>query len=143
MARIRSVHPGMASDEIYMSMSIAAKAAWPLLWTECDDNGIFEWKPIVLKARIFPADAVDFAIILAEWSELGCVRKIEVDGKPYGLVRNFRRCQRPKNPSYRFVLPKEHELYVGLSGTGTPASAQSTPSATPSPPPVLPKILRR
>ena len=68
MARIRSVHPGMASDEIYMSMSITAKAAWPLLWTECDDNGIFEWKPIVLKARIFPADAVDFAAILAEWS---------------------------------------------------------------------------
>lgn len=58
---------GLSSDEAFMSMSMTAKAAWPLLWTECDDNGVFEWKPVVLKARIFPGDSLDFDSILAEW----------------------------------------------------------------------------
>jgi hypothetical protein len=74
MARIRSIHPGLTSDEAYMSMSMTAKAAWTPLWMQCDDHGIFEWKPIVLKALIFPADNVDFSTVLAELEKLGCVR---------------------------------------------------------------------
>jgi hypothetical protein len=105
MARIRSVHPGLATDEAYMSMSLAAKAAWPLLWTECDDQGVFEWKPIVLKARIFPADNVDFEGILTEIEKLGCITRYSVEGKSYGLVRNFLRFQRPKKPKAVHPLP--------------------------------------
>jgi hypothetical protein len=114
MARIRSVHPGLASDEVFMSMSMAAKAAWALLWTECDDHGIFEWKPIVLKARIFPADSMDFNVLLEEYIQLGCIQKVEREDKPYGLVRNFCRYQRPQKPSYRFPIPPEWEKFVGL-----------------------------
>jgi hypothetical protein len=114
MARIRSVHPGLASDEAYMTMSMAAKAAWPLLWTECDDHGIFEWKPIVLKARIFPADAVDFAAILDEYEALGCVRRVEIAGKSCGLVRNFGKFQRPKNPSYRYEWSNDFASFTGF-----------------------------
>jgi hypothetical protein len=113
-----------------MSMSMAAKAAWPLLWTECDDNGVFEWKPIVLKARIFPADNIDFAGILAELETLNCVRRVEIEGKPYGVVRNFGKYQRPKNPSYRFPLPEEHRLFAGFSGSPTPALPQPSGSPT-------------
>jgi len=114
MARIRSVHPGLASDESYMSMSMAAKAAWPLLWMECDDKGVFEWKPIVLKARIFPADNVNFADILSEWEGLNCVRQFTVDGKTYGAVRNFRKFQRPKTPNDVHPITAEIRNYVGL-----------------------------
>lgn len=102
MARIRSIHPGLTTDEAYMTMSMACKAAWPLMWTECDDRGIFEWKPIVLKARIFPADAVDFVKILSEMESLGCIRRYEIDGKSFGAVKNFCQYQRPKHPSYRY-----------------------------------------
>src|SRR5690242_5573027 len=111
MARIRSIHPGLTSDEAYMSMSMAAKAAWPVLWTECDDHGVFEWKPIVLKARIFPADNIDFTIILTEYEALGCVERREIDGRKYGFIRNFCKFQRPKNPSYRFPFPEEMHLF--------------------------------
>lgn len=128
MSRIRAVHPGLASDEAYMSMSFATKAAWPLLWTECDDHGVFEWKPIVLKARIFPADAIDFAAILSELETLNCIARVEIDGKPYGLVRNFCKFQRAKNPSYRHNLAEENLQYVGLK-----------PSSYPSPTPALPQ----
>lgn len=108
-----------------MTMSMAAKAAWPLLWTECDDHGIFEWKPIVLKARIFPADNLDFAAILAEYVELGCVVRVECEGKPYGLIRNFGKFQKPKNASYKHPWREEYGRFTGLSsrdyGSPTPA----------------------
>jgi hypothetical protein len=43
---------------------------------QCDDHGIFEWKPIVLKALIFPADNVEFwQKFLAELERLGCVQQ--------------------------------------------------------------------
>lgn len=138
MSRIRSVHPGLASDEAYMSMSFPAKAAWPLLWTECDDHGMFEWKPIVLKARIFPADNVDFATILSELEELGCIKRVEVEGKSFGLVRNFCTYQRPKNPSYRFAFPEGFRKFVGLKDaegdSPTPVLPQPSPSPTEKPP---------
>lgn len=113
MARIRSIHPGLSSDEAYMTMTMAAKAAWPLLWMECDDKGCFEWKPIVLKARIFPADNVDFSAILAEYETLGCVRRYEVDGRAYGAVKNFRRFQKPKTPNDIHPAPADILAFVG------------------------------
>lgn len=134
MARIRSIHPGLTSDEAYMSMSMTAKAAWTPLWMQCDDHGIFEWKPIVLKALIFPADNVDFSIVLSELEKLGCVRRIEIDGKPHGVVRNFAKFQRPKNPSYRYFkpdeLPSDIGNFIGMKGVTPPVLPQSSPSPT-------------
>lgn len=121
-----------------MSMSMTAKAAWAALWMQCDDHGIFEWKPIVLKALIFPADNVDFAEVLAEFESLDCVKRIEVNGKPCGLVRNFAKYQRPKNPSYRHftdaTFPAEYGSYVALKGSTPPVLPQSYPSTTEIPP---------
>lgn len=138
MARIRSIHPGLTSDEAYMSMSMVAKAAWTPLWMQCDDHGIFEWKPIVLKALIFPADNVDFSAVLDEFAKLGCVRKIEIDGRPHGVVRNFAKYQRPKNPSYRHFKPEELPIevssYIGVKGAPPPALPQSYPSPPENPP---------
>lgn len=138
MARIRSIHPGLTSDEAYMSMSITVKAAWTPLWMQCDDHGIFEWKPIVLKALIFPADNVDFAAVLEELVQLDCVRRIEIGGRPHGLVRNFARYQRPKNPSYRHFkdapLPPEYGSYIGIKDAAPPILPQSSPSTPEIPP---------
>jgi hypothetical protein len=138
VARIRSIHPGLTSDESYMSMSMTAMAAWTPLWMQCDDHGIFEWKPIVLKALIFPADNVDFSAVLEELLRLDCVRRLEIEGKPYGMVRNFARYQRPKNPSYRHFkadnLPTDVASYIGVKGAATPALPQSSPSPTEIPP---------
>lgn len=124
----------MASDEAYMSMSFPAKAAWPLLWTECDDHGAFDWKPIVLKARIFPADNVDFSAILAELESLGCVRAVEIQGKKCGLIKNFCRYQSPKSPSYRFDISTIDHEFIALKekdlSSPPPALPQPSPKAT-------------
>ena len=119
MARIRSIHPGIWTDEAFMTASPHARLLVMGIWCEAFDDGVFEWKPLTLKVRIFPVDNVDLAALLAEIEALGFVRKFEVGGKTYGLVRNFRRFQRPKKPNTSGVLSAEFRTYVGLNDDGS------------------------
>jgi hypothetical protein len=122
MSRIRSIHPGLWTDEAFMSLSAFARLLYIGLWNEAFDDGVFEWKPLTIKAKIFPVDAVDVKALLAEIVAAGSIREGAGTGKQYGLIRNFRLYQRPKKPNSSGLLqPQDHE-YVGLvpnqSGTG-------------------------
>ncbi len=134
MARIRSIHPGMRTDENFMALSFAARDCLAGLWMEADDQGVFAWKLLTLKARIFPADNVDMTALLSELVEYQWVKHIEVDGQAYGLCRNFRKWQRPKMPTNVHPLPNEYRTYVGLSGATSPVLPQSFPSPSPKSP---------
>lgn len=99
MSRIRSIHPGLFTDEAFVSLSPLARVFWLGLWTECDDNGSFEWSPLKLKMRLLPADNADAAELLAEIEAENCIMQYDVAGKRYGAVRNFCQYQRPKKPN--------------------------------------------
>lgn len=99
MSRIRSIHPGIWTDEEFVSLSAFARLLFIGLWNECDDKGTFEWKPLTLKMRLLPADNVEIDALLGELTAGGCVQKYEVNGKSYGAVRNFAKFQRPKKPN--------------------------------------------
>lgn len=159
MARIRSVHPGLWTDEGFVELSLTARLFFIGLWNEADDFGVFEWKPRRLKMRLAPADPIDPDEILVELAASGFVVRLERGGKSYGAVKNFLDFQRPKNPSNptveiddevrEVVGPHSASHRQGLrngSGTPTPDVPQSSPSPTPdvpqsSPPPTedLPK----
>ncbi|WP_337902405.1 hypothetical protein, partial [Mesomycoplasma ovipneumoniae] len=81
MSRIRSVHPGLWTDEAFVSLSGFARLLLIGVWTECDDKGVFAWSQLQLKMRILPADNVDTGELLAELIASGCVRKYEIGGK--------------------------------------------------------------
>lgn len=118
MARIRSIHPGIWTDEGFMALSAHARLLLIGLWNEAFDDGVFEWKPLTLKARIFPVDAVIVDDLLAEVEAVGFIRPAySPDGeKRIGLIRNFQRFQRPKKPNSSGMLPDEWREYVGLKG---------------------------
>lgn len=118
MARIRSIHPGLFTDEAFATISMAARVLLMGIWTECDDHGVFEWKPVTLKMRIMPADNVDIPNLLAELEAAGTIKRFS-HGKDYGLVRNFCRYQRPKSPKYVHSIPPEFYTYVGLNPDGS------------------------
>jgi hypothetical protein len=80
MARIRSIHPGLRTDEAFMPLSFAARDCLTALWMQADDQGVFPWKLLTLKAHIFPADNVDMGAILAELESHGSIKRIEVEG---------------------------------------------------------------
>ncbi|GAA4475534.1 hypothetical protein [Gluconacetobacter asukensis] len=107
MARIRTIHPGLYTDEAFATLSMAARVLIIGIWSHADDGGGFEWKPLTLKMRVFPADMLDVTPLLEELVQNDIVMKYDVDGKTYGAVRNFGKWQRPKKPS-RFVPMPEH-----------------------------------
>lgn len=115
MARIRSVHPGLFTDEAFVSLSDAAQIFFIGLWTEADDQGVFEWKPITLRMRLRPARDGSVEGLLAELEAANCIKRISVDGRQLGLIRNFRRFQKPKSPNCIHVIPHDFRNYVGLT----------------------------
>jgi hypothetical protein len=138
MARIRSIHPGLFADEAFVSCSPYARLLAIGLWTEADDHGLFDWKPLTLKMRIFPADGVLVDDLLAELETANVVQRIILNGRRYGLVRSFCRYQRPRRPSYRLPIPTEYWNYIGLNPDGSVPNHGSTGSAPvplPTPPP--------
>jgi hypothetical protein len=120
MARIRSIHPSLFTDEAYMGLSLVSRVVLPGIWTECDDQGVFAWKPLTLKARILPADNAEMTTILAELMRADFIIKFQHDGKDFGAVRNFRKFQRPKKPNSVHQLPAELRTYVGLGADYSP-----------------------
>ena len=115
MARIRSIHPGLFTDEAFVAVSMPARVFLLGVWTEADDQGVFEWNPIKLKMRIMPVDNVDVPAILAELTAANLVKKFDVDGRWLGAIRNFCKYQRPKTPKYRPIKSEEIRNYVASS----------------------------
>jgi hypothetical protein len=116
MARIRSVHPEQWSDEQFVSCSPLARLLAIGLRNEADDNGVFEWNLFRLKVRVLPADNCDITELLGELVKTNQIFSYETDGKAYGLIRNFQRFQRPKEPSFKYPLPAASiELPQGYS----------------------------
>lgn len=115
MARIRSVHPGLFTDEAFVGLTADAQIFLIGLWTEADDQGLFEWKPITLRMRLRPTKDGAIEPLLAELSSANCIRKVEVDGRQLGAIRNFRKYQKPKSPNALHTITDEIRIYVGLS----------------------------
>ena len=129
MARIRSIHPGIFTDEAFASVSMAARILLIGIWCEAWDDGIFEWKPLKLKMRLFPADDVDVGVLLDELAAHNCIQQFDGGGRPYGAIRNFCKFQRPKKPNSSNALPESLRSYVAFSeavpnqyGTGEEAA---------------------
>ncbi|MEP0518595.1 MAG: hypothetical protein ABJO09_00840 [Hyphomicrobiales bacterium] len=112
MARISSVHPGLFTGEGFMSLSVEARMLFVGLWCKACDDGVFAWKQLTLKARIFPVDNVDIGSLLSEISKVSFIQQFSSADREYGAIRNF---QRPKKPNESGVLPAELRTYVGSS----------------------------
>lgn len=91
---------------------MAARVLLLGIWTESDDQGVFEWKPVTLKMRIFSADNLDVVPLLEELKVADAIRQFSFEGKSHGAVRNFCKYQKPKTPKFRYVKDDEIRNYV-------------------------------
>lgn len=84
MARIRSVHPDICTDQGLVGLSGDAERLWVRLWTHLDDEGRCEDDPLLLKAALFPRHRHIGEDDIEEWlGELirnGQVIRYEIDG---------------------------------------------------------------
>lgn len=133
MARIRSIHPSVWTNERFVSVSRDARLLLIGLWGESDDKGAFEWKPIQIKMRLCAGDDVTLASVsgwLAELQDADLVQRYELDGSEYGAVRNFCKWQRPKKPNDIHPMPQQFRTYCGCSGEGSEPDADITHTQT-------------
>lgn len=126
MARIRSVFPQLFTDEAFALLSMAARVLIIGLWTEADDQGAFEWKPVSIKMRLFPADNLDIPQLLEELVAANMIAKYEHDGRRYGLVRNFRKYQKPKYPKTVHFVPANLRKYAALPDVKADAASMAS-----------------
>jgi hypothetical protein len=119
--RIRSAHPGLLTDEAFMTLTVESPLAVALiigLWMESDDAGTFEWKPLTIKARVLPAVSDSVVDLLATLVRLDFIKKFELADKSYGVVRNFVKFQRPKKPKEVHPFCDAMRLYAGFNADG-------------------------
>lgn len=117
MARIRSIHPGFWTDEETMRLTVDNPMALLVimgLWGEADDHGVFEWKPFTLKARTMPAPPIDFDGLLSVLADRKFIKRVTIDGRELGAVRNFMVWQRPRRPTFIYPVTDDILQFVGL-----------------------------
>lgn len=119
MARIRSVHPSLFTDDAWVSCSAFARLLYIGLWTDADDQGLFVWKPLQLKMKLFPGDSIDVPPLLEELVEAELIASFSHAGAKYGAIKDFRKYQRPKKPNAIHFMPSEFRTYVALDVAGT------------------------
>lgn len=131
MSRIRSIHPGLWTDEMFVSLSPLARLLYIGMWNECDDKGLFPWSPLKLKMRVLPADAVNAAELLAEIEEAGLILQYTFGDKAFGVVRNFAKYQRPKKPNDIHPASAEILLFAGMNTEQATLLASPVPNQFP------------
>lgn len=130
MSRIRSIHPGIWTDEAFVTMSPLARLFMLGIWNECDDQGIFPWSPLQLKMRLLPMEGAQPDKLLMELVEAGFVLSFMVEGKQYGAVKNFKKYQHPKKP--RDIYPTTEDV-LGFVSDGDTVPNEFPTSSPPVP----------
>jgi len=124
MARIRTIKPQFWLDENLGAISRDARLLYIGLWNLADDTGVFKWRPLQIKAQIFPYDSDVNGEDVEEWLNklvgTGDIEQIEAQGKIYGRIKSFLEHQEIKNPSKWTFL-----------GNGSKTLPQPYPSPTP------------
>lgn len=93
MARIRTVKPDLfrheALFEAEQESGLPLRLAFIGLFTACDREGRFEWRPRALKLDVLPYDNADFSKVLDALAKHGFIEKYSVNGSDYGRIPSW------------------------------------------------------
>lgn len=113
MARIRTIkpefflHEGLADAEAETGLPV--RLAFVGLWTICDREGRFAWRPRAIGAQLFPYHQQDMDEILSALESIGCVARYEAGGKVYGCIPSWGEHQKPNHKEAASSIPPPPE----------------------------------
>lgn len=114
MARIRTIKPDFFRHEgLYeaeQETGLPLRVAFAGLWTACDREGRFEWRPKQLKLDCLPYDQTDFSRVLDALATRGFVVKYASGTDEYGYIPSWRRHQVINNRESASTIPKPSEI---------------------------------
>lgn len=109
MARIRTVKPMLfRHEELFeaeVETGLPLRLAFIGLFTCCDREGRFHWRPRALQLDVMPYDNVDFSRVLDALATRGFVVKYEVDGEVFGCIPSFSKHQIINNRELASDIP--------------------------------------
>lgn len=109
MGRIRTVKPELFVHEDLFEAEkqtgLPLRVAFIGLFTCCDREGRFKWRPRTLKLAVLPHDELDFSRVLDALMSSGFLRRYEVDGEPYGYIPTFHKHQTINQREAKSNLP--------------------------------------
>jgi len=122
MARIRTFKPEFLRHEDLQLLEKTHTGKYPMfvfmgLWSVCDKQGVFQWKPNQLKLDIYPFLDFNMAETLEILQQSKFINKFKADdGQYYGHVVNFEKHQvinflEKKNPA-KYPKPQEDQIEV-------------------------------
>lgn len=109
MARIRTVKPEFFKHEELFEAEIDTglplRLAFIGLWTICDREGRFKWRPRQIKTDVLPYDDCDFSRVLDALLTRGFIWKYTWESVDYGFVPSFTTHQVINNREIASSLP--------------------------------------
>ena len=98
MGRIRTVKPQFFIHELLNDLEEQfpeqkVMLVYVGLWSQCDNHGVFEWKPRTLKTEIMPWVTYDITKTLETLTENKFIARYECEGKEYGCVLRLEKHQ--------------------------------------------------
>lgn len=114
MPRIRTIKPQFFLDEDLGTICRDARLMFVGLWNLADDSGVFEWRPLKIKAQLFPYDEDITAETIEGWLrqlvKIGDISEPFANGKKrFGFIYTLTKHQMIQHPSkYRHAdVPPE------------------------------------
>lgn len=98
------MHEGLFDLESQTDLPV--RLAFAGIWTCCDREGRFKWRPRSLKAVILPYDNVDFSRVLDALASRGFICKYTIDTEDFGFVPSFLDHQIINNREKQSFIPK-------------------------------------
>lgn len=133
MARIRTIKPEFfMHDELFeleQETGLPVRLAFIGLWTQCDREGRFKWRPLRLKAAILPYDNVDMSRVLHALNTRGFLVKYANRTGEFGVIPSFKNHQIVNNKESKSELPdiSSCEIVNPASGAGCDATPTRAP----------------
>ena len=125
MGRIRTIKPSFYQHaDLYdaeKQSGFPLRVAYSGLWTQCDREGRFKWRPRELKLGVLPYDEVDFSHVLDALETRGYIVRYEVGGESYGYLPSWKLHQFVNNRESASQLP-EPPLNLHLDASMTRVS---------------------
>jgi hypothetical protein len=114
MSRIRTIKPELFRHEKLFeaesTFKLPLRVAFMGLFTCCDREGRFRWRPRQLKLDILPYENIDFAKVLEALADYGFIYKYECNGHSYGYIPSWHKHQRINNKELASDIPEPPSL---------------------------------
>lgn len=110
MARIRTIKPELFKHEILFDLEqelgVPVRLIWAGLFTICDREGRFKWRPRSIKADVFPFDSFDLSRVLDALVTRGFLVRYAAGADEFGSIPSWKAHQFINNKEPQSMIPE-------------------------------------